>query len=123
MRDKVKKRNFLRSDVFHRVVCLRDDVDVIAAQDDEIDDLFQKVRRGLVRGMADDTVERGLHRAGRNFERLEEIGANANRDHDGDEDDFDVLAPMRFPRYRREPVQRLIQCLGCAVNSLAVSSA
>ena len=30
---------------------------------------------------------------------------------------------MRFPRYGREPVQRLIKCLGCAVNFLPVSRA
>ena len=47
--------------------------------------------------MTDDAVQRRLHRAGRNLERLQKIGANPDRHDDGDEDDFDVFPPVRFP--------------------------
>ena len=53
--------------------------------------------RVVVDGMADDAVQRRLHRAGRNFERLDEIGADADRDDDRDQDDFDVFAPVQLP--------------------------
>ena len=63
--------------------------------------MLEKVWRRLSHRTANDPVERRLHRAGWNLERLNEIGANADRDHDGHEDDFDVLAPDRVLRWRQ----------------------
>ena len=59
--------------------------------------------------MADNSVERRLHRSGRNLKRLQKIGADTDRDDDGDENNFAVFPPMRFPIYRRLRSQQGIQ--------------
>ena len=100
-RESEEKEKLPRSHILDRVLLSRDDVDVVAAEDDEIDDLFEKVRRRRGRGLTDDAVERRLHRAGRDFEGLDEIGADADRDHDRDQDHFDVLAPDGVLMWRR----------------------
>ena len=41
--------------------------------------------------MTDDSIQGGLHGAGGNAEGLDVIGANPERDGDGDEEDFEVV--------------------------------
>jgi len=49
-----------------------------------------------VLGRHDDSIQRWLHGASRNAEGLEEVGADAKGDDDGDPEDFDVLfKPIR----------------------------
>jgi hypothetical protein len=79
--------------IHDRVLRARDDVDVVAAEDDKINHLLKEVRRGCGRGMADDAIERRLHRAGRDFERLDEVRPDADRYDDRDQDHFDIFAP------------------------------
>src|SRR2546430_16963622 len=85
----------------HFIVLLRYHIDVVAPADDELRNLLQDVRWRPRHRVTDDAVESGLHRTGRNFEWLEEIGPNSNRNDDRHEDDFHVLSPMRFPSDRR----------------------
>src|SRR5262249_26817703 len=93
---------FLWHDLKNLVVLARNQVDVIATQKNEFDGLSQNIWRGLAARMTDNSVERRLHRAGRNFERLQKIGANPDGDHDRNQNHFAVFSPVRFPRHRCE---------------------
>ena len=75
------------------VVLSGDGVDVGAAADGEVEGADEGIRRQGVGGRADHAVKRGLHGAGGDLEGLEEIGADAGGDDDGDEEDLDVFAP------------------------------
>src|SRR4030095_9933102 len=118
-----KEGYFLRHNLENLVVLARNHVDVIATQKNKFDDLSQNIWRRLGARMTDNSVDGGLHRAGRNFEWLQKIAANPYRDHDRNQNHFAVFSPMRFPRYRCEFVERLIKSLRCAVNFLPVSRA
>ena len=100
-----KEAELLRHDPLHAIIFLRDDVDVIASEDEELNDATNDIRRRLRARMTDDPVQRRLHRTGGNLEWLEEIGADADRDNDRHQDDFAVFPPMRFPGDGRELVQ------------------
>src|ERR1700737_2178799 len=55
--------------------------------------------------VTDDPVQSRLHRAGRNLEWLDKIGADADGHHDWDQNHFAIFPPMRLPRNRRELVK------------------
>ena len=121
MREKVKKKaNFCGTICMNAIVLLRNHVDVVAAENEELRHLPHDVRRWLGHGMADDSIQGRLHRAGRNLEWLQKIRTNADRHDDGDENHFDVLAPRRFPRYRRELVQLGVELLRIRFDAVAI---
>src|SRR6266404_3211809 len=68
-----KKEKFSLIELYDLVILLRDNVDIIAPEDDELADLPQKIRRRCHRRMTDDSIQGRLHRASRNLERLQEI--------------------------------------------------
>ncbi len=72
-----------------------DDAAVGAAADEEVEDLHGQAGRGDRDGRGLDAEERGLHRAGGDFERLEEEGADGERHDGGDDEDFHVLRASR----------------------------
>src|SRR5690242_11191292 len=106
---------------FDLIVLLRHHIDVIATAENELRDLLEEIWRRRGRRMANDSVERRLHRAGWNFKRLQKIGANTDRDDDGHQNHFDILAPMRFPRHRSQLVQLRVQLFRAAFDFLTVA--
>src|SRR5947209_8846500 len=100
-----KEEKLLLLNLQHLVVLLRHHVDVIASANDELLNLPKKIWRRRSHGTADDSVQGRLHRPGWNLERLQEIRADSHRDDNGDQNDFDIFAPVRFPRDRRELMQ------------------
>ena len=65
-----KEEEFFLLDLHDLIILARNDVDVIAPEDDELADLPQKIWRRCRGGMADDSIQGRLHRASRNLERL-----------------------------------------------------
>src|SRR5437764_6766624 len=100
-----EKEKLLLLDLQDLIVFLRHYIDVIASAKNELRHLLQQIRRWRGHGPADNSVERRLHRAGWNLERLQKIRADPDRDDDCDQNDFDILAPVRFPGDRRQLVQ------------------
>ena len=121
LRKRKEKEHFLWLDLKQLIILTRYNVDVIATPNNELANLSQDVRRRSCARVTNDPVQGWLHRAGGNFERLQKIGANPHGHNDGHQNHLAVLSPMRFPCHWRQPVQRLIKCVGCAVNSLAIS--
>src|SRR5262249_22070296 len=106
-----KERDFSRHDLENLVVLARNNVNVIATQNKDLHDWPQIVGRRAGTGMPNDPIKGRLHRAGGNFERLQKIRANPDRDYDRPQDTFAVFPPMRFPSYRRQLMQRFIKYL------------
>ncbi len=116
-----EKEKLLLLDLQHLIVLLRNDVDVISAAKNELRHLPQHIWWRRSHRVSDNSVQRRLHRAGWNFERLQKIGTNPDRDHDGDENDFDILAPVRFPRHRCQLVQFGIELFGAAFDLFSIA--
>lgn len=83
-----------------------DDVVVNGAMDGEVEDASEKagdfesqvsphVFGGGIVPRAMDSVKSGLHGAGGDLEGLEEKGADTHGDDDGNEENFDIFAPVR----------------------------
>src|SRR5438128_8672878 len=116
-----EKEKLLALNLQDLVVLARNDVDVIAAAKNKLSDLLENTRRFLRHRMPDDAVERRLHRTGRDFERLQIVGANTDRHDDCDQNDFAILPPMRLPRHRRELVEFRIQLFSATFNMFSVA--
>src|SRR2546430_10588076 len=97
-----EKEKLLALNLQDLVVFGRDDVNVIAAAKNEFGNLLQNVWGLRRHRVTDNSVQRGLHRTGWNFEWLEKIGTNADRHHDCDQDHFAVLPPVRLPSHRNQ---------------------
>ena len=54
--------------------------------------------------LADDAVQRRLHRTSRDFEGLQKIRADAHRHHNRHQNHLTILPPVRCPCYRCQPV-------------------
>src|SRR6266540_114808 len=115
-----EKEHFPWLDFKKLIILARNNVDVIATQDEELANLPQNVRRGSCARIANDSVQGWLHRACGNLKRLQEIGANAHGNNDRHQNHLAILSPMRLPGDRRQPVKCFIQRVGCAVYSLAI---
>src|ERR1700730_3469052 len=97
-----KEEELLRLHLQDLIILAGNDIDVIAPAHDKLGCLLHNIRDRLTRlvRVTDDSIQGGLHRAGRDLEWLQEIRTNADCHYDGDQDDLDVLPPMRFPVYR-----------------------
>ena len=114
-----KEEPFHLRDRDDRFLVLRDDLDVAAPEERLFQDLPADTRRRAVPG-DDDAVQRRLHGARGNGERLEKIGPHRKRDDDGDEEDLHVFAPGGVLRRLRELAARLVEALHLRVDLLAV---
>src|SRR3984893_11626851 len=75
-REGKEEEKFSGNDLDDLVVLLRNDIDVVTTEDKIFCNLSKNIWRGSCAGMADNSVERWLHRAGGNFKRLEKISAD-----------------------------------------------
>src|SRR5205085_3468773 len=73
-----KEPEFFRENLLDAIVLGGNDVDVIASEHKKLRHLPQNIWRRLVHGVANDAVKRRLHGTGWNFERLQEIGPDAD---------------------------------------------
>src|SRR5689334_10272503 len=97
-----EEEKLLLLDLEHLIVLLRNYINIIASTEDELRDLLKEIRRRFSHGPADNSVQGRLHRAGGNLERLQKIRADANRYDYRNQNDFNILAPVRFPRHRSQ---------------------
>ena len=86
-----------------------------AAMDQEFVNLHEEIRRQLHGRLRLDAVERRLHRAGRNLERLQEKGADRQRHDRRHDEDLHVLAPA-VPRRGRERACCPASSLPCSAS-------
>ncbi len=56
-----EKKILLRRNLLDPLVLLSNDIDIVSTEHEELDDLFQDIRRGRVRWMPDNPVEGRLH--------------------------------------------------------------
>ena len=89
-------------------------------ENDELGRLPQNVRGRLLHGMTDDPVQGRLHRAGGDLEWLQEIRANADGDHDRDEDHFHVFPPDGILRRREMLGVKSVQLVGLLLHRALV---
>jgi hypothetical protein len=100
-----KEEDFLWYNLKKLIVFTRDRVNVIATQNNELADLLQNVGSRFCAGVSNDSIQGRLHRAGGNFEWLQEIGANAYGYNNRHQNHLAILSPMRFPSHWSQPVQ------------------
>ena len=109
----------------HLVVHRGNHVDIGAAEPQTRAQFSQRTGGSLAdrRGMPDDAVEGRLHRTGRNLEGLDEIGANGNRQHEGDQQHLAILPPAGLVVRRLQLAEALVQILDGRLHPLAVRRA
>ena len=118
-REKEKRFGWLH---FQELVLLaRNDVNVISPEHDVLRDLSQKGWRRLGARVTNDSVQRRLHRPGRDLERLQEIGANSDGDDDCDKNNFDIFTPVRFPSYWGELLHPGVERFGLGFDPLVIA--
>src|SRR5437879_7778808 len=119
----LEKEKLLTLNLQDLVVYPGNHVDVVAPANDELGDLLENIWRLRRHRPPDNAVEGRLHRTGRNFERLQEIGTNTDRNDDRDQNYFTIFPPVRLPRHRRALMQFCVQFFGSAFDLLTIALA
>ncbi len=95
-----------------RVVRIGGNVDPGASAQHKVRDAHRPGRKRIDRRCSRHAIERGLHGAGGNFERLQKISAHAQGDDQGNEDDLGVFPQSGEGRPGRCLVEKSVQFLG-----------
>src|SRR5439155_14343980 len=86
-----EKEKLLTLNLQDLVVYPRNHLEVAAPANDELGDLLENIWRLRRHRPPDNAVEGRLHLTGRNFERLQEIGTNTDRNDDRDQNYFTIF--------------------------------